>query len=129
MYKFWGKVRKDKQRGKGLGFPTANINLRKNISEGIYISKTKFHNKDYSSITFIGKVKTYNEQEYKSETFILDFNRNIYNHWISVSLLKKIRSNKKFNSEKELIKQMKKDEVVVRRYFKNRPLDLVCFLC
>lgn len=117
MYRFWGKVRKDKQRGKSLGFPTANLNLHRNIPEGIYISKTKVQKKIYPSITFAGKVKTFNEQEYKSETFILDFDRNIYNHWISVSLLKKIRSNKKFNSEKELIKQMKKDEEETRNFF------------
>lgn len=129
MYKFWGKVRKDKQRGKSLGFPTVNVNLHKNIPEGIYISKTKVQKKIYPSITFVGKVKTYNEQEYKSETFILDFNRNIYSQWISISLLKKIRPNKKFSSEKDLIRQMKKDEVVAGRYFTNPTLDLVCFLC
>ncbi|OGE25417.1 hypothetical protein A3C26_02580 [Candidatus Daviesbacteria bacterium RIFCSPHIGHO2_02_FULL_39_12] len=117
MYKFWGKVRYDKQRGKSLGFPTANIILRKNIPEGIYISKTKAQKTIYPSITFIGKMKTFNEQEYKSETFILDFDQNIYDYWISVSLLKKIRSNKKFNNKKELIKQMKKDEKIARKYF------------
>jgi len=41
MNKFWGKVRKHNQRGKKLGFPTANVNLRKKIPEGIYISQTK----------------------------------------------------------------------------------------
>ncbi len=121
--KFWGKVRKDKQRGRGLGFPTANLNLHKNIPEGIYISKTKVQKKTYPSVTFIGKVKTFNEKEYKAETFILDFDRNIYNQWISVTLLKKIRSNKKFSNKKNLIRQMKKDESLARKYFPVTGVD------
>ena len=120
MYKFWGKVRIDKQRGRQLGFPTANVNLSNPDligAEGIYISKTKLENKIYNSLTFIGKSKTFSEEKFQSETYILDFNKNIYNKFISVKLIKKIRNNKKFNSEKELISQIKKDEIVARKYF------------
>ena len=117
--KFWGKVRINHQRGKALGFPTANVNLAKKISEGIYISKTKIGNKIYLSLTFIGKAKTFNEQKFQAETYILDFNQNIYQKWISINLLKKIRGNQKFDSVSELIKQMKDDEIVARLYFKN----------
>lgn len=115
--KFWGKVRIHNQRGKKLGFPTANVNLVKKIPEGIYISKTKLEKKIYPSLTFIGKVKTFNEQKYQAEIYILDFKKNIYGEWIIVELLKKIRENKKFNSAEELVSQMKKDEQVARKYF------------
>ena len=117
MYKFWGKVRKHNQRGRKLGFPTSNVNLAKNIPEGIYISKTKIADKIYPSVTFIGQVKTFNEKKFHSETYILDFNQKIYGLWITVKLLKKIRSNKKFNSAQELITRMKKDEEIARKYF------------
>lgn len=118
MYNFWGKVRKQNQRGGKLGFPTANVNLRKDIPEGIYISKTKLEKKIYPSLTFIGKVKTFNEQTFLSETYILDFNRNIYDKWITVLLLKKIRINKKFKDAGDLVKQMRSDEEVAKKYFK-----------
>ena len=91
MNRFWGKVRKVNLRGRKLGFPTANVNLNKDIAEGIYISKTKLQGKEFPSLTFIGKVKTFNEQKFQSETYILDFNKNIYHKWISVKLIKKIR--------------------------------------
>ena len=117
MYKFWGKVRQNKQRGKKLGFPTANINLAKNISEGIYISCAKLGKSIYPALTFIGKARTFNEKKFQAETYILDFKQNIYGQWISIKLLKKIRANKKFDSSDELIKQMKKDEQVARKYF------------
>lgn len=118
MYKFWGKVRIHNKRGKKLGFPTANVNLYKKIPEGIYISITKIKSIKFPSLTFIGKAKTFDEQKFHAETYILDFNRNIYDQWISVELLKKIRDNQKFNSAKELINQMKKDEEEARKYFK-----------
>lgn len=129
--KFWGKVRIHNQRGRELGFPTANVNLSKSIPEGIsnstkgriivpegvYISKTKIGESTYPALTFIGKAKTFNEKKFQAEIFILDFKQNIYGKWISVSLLKKIRGNKKFNSAEELIVQMKKDEMIARKYF------------
>ncbi|OGE70785.1 hypothetical protein A2617_01725 [Candidatus Daviesbacteria bacterium RIFOXYD1_FULL_41_10] len=52
-----------------------------------------------------------------AETYILDFEKNIYDRWISVSLIKKIRNNKKFPSAKGLIIQMKKDESEAKKYF------------
>ena len=121
MHKFWGKVRKHNQRGRKLGFPTANINLAKNIPEGIFISKTKIGNTLYPSLSFIGTAKTFNEKSFHAETCILDFNKDIYGKWVSIKLIKKIRGNKKFNSSGALITQMKKDEEIARKYFKNFP--------
>ena len=121
MHKFWGKVKKHNQRGRKLGFPTANINLSKNIEEGIYISKTKIEHKLYPSLTFIGQAKTFNEKKFHAENYILDFNQKIYDQWISVNLLKKIRENKKFDSVKELVAQMREDEKKAREYLKLSP--------
>lgn len=120
MYKIWGKIKQHNQRGRKLGFPTANINLTKNIPEGIYISKTKVNGKIYGSVTFIGIAKTFNEKKFHAETYILDFNKSIYGKWISVELIKKIRENKKFNSAEELVNQMREDEKEARKYFKLR---------
>ncbi len=123
MFKFWGKVRKHNQRGKTLGFPTANVDLHRKIPEGIYISKTKSQEQIYFSLTFVGIAKTFDEQKFLAETYILDFNRNIYGQWISVELIKKIRNNQKFKSVDNLIRQMKKDEQKARHYFRISGLD------
>ncbi len=116
---FWGKVREGEKRGKALGFPTANLSLTKKIPEGIYISRTKIRRDWHQSLTFIGKAKTFDEKKYQSETYILSFDKNIYNTWISTRLLKKIRDNKKFASEAALIKEMKNDEKIAKDYFEN----------
>ncbi len=115
--KFWGKVRSHHKRGRTLGFPTANVNLGKNIPEGVYLSKTKIGKEIFNSLTFIGKSKTFAETHYKSETYILDFQKDIYHKWITVELLKKIRASKKFSSAKDLIEEIKNDVIIAREYF------------
>lgn len=117
MHVFWGKVKSGEKRGRKLGFPTANLSLSKKIPEGIYISKARIERKWYPSLTFIGKAKTFNGEDYQAETYFLSFNKNIYDRWMSIKLLKKIRDNKKFESEKELIIAMKNDEKIAKNYF------------
>lgn len=124
LYTFWGKVKKGKQRGKDLGFPTANLTLHKKIPEGIYAAKVSIRSIGvkpgivwYPAATFIGSAKTFGETKVHAESYILDFDQNIYGKWISVTLLKKIRENKKFDSEKTLIEQMKKDISDTKTYF------------
>lgn len=117
MQKLWGKIRKGNQRGRELGFPTANILLHKVIPEGIYISEIRVENKLYPAVTFIGTAKTFNENKYQAETFILNFTKQIYDEWATVTLLKKIRDNKRFNSAQELINQMKLDIKAAEKYF------------
>lgn len=118
-YILWGKVRKGQQRGRQLGFPTANIMLHKQIPEGIYVSLTKVKSKQYQSITFIGAAKTFGQIEILAETYILSFNKNIYGQWVTVHLLKKLRANQKFENADTLVKQMKKDEEEARKYFSS----------
>ncbi len=119
MFKFLGKVRKGQNRGKHLGFPTANVDLHHKISEGVYLSTVKINKDQCSALTFIGNATTFNENKYHSETYILNFDKDIYGMYVSIKLLKKLRGNVKFKSEKELIKQMEKDTKLAKDYFKN----------
>lgn len=127
LYKIRGKVRQGKKRGKKLGFPTANLNLWKKIPEGVYVSKTCLRQgkqkirKFYPSLTFVGKAKTFNENFFHAQTHLFFFNNSIYNTWVTIKLLKKIRKNKKFPSEKELIKQINLDKKTAEAFFKLKP--------
>ncbi len=119
MVKLKGKVKIGQKRGQSLGFPTANINVSKKIDEGIYISTAKIGQKLYPALTFIGINITFNETKLQAETYILDFSKNIYNNWINLTLIKKIRDNKKFDKVEDLVKAMENDEKVAREYFNN----------
>jgi riboflavin kinase/FMN adenylyltransferase len=114
-----GKVVKGRQRGKDLGFPTANIAVHEKIEEGIYVSKIRVSTEEkwYPALTFVGKAETFGEKKIKAESYLLDFSGNLYGKFISVSLLKKIRDNKKFDSPEELVEQMEKDLEVAKKFF------------
>lgn len=119
LFVFQGKVREGKKRGKDLGFPTANIAISQDIPSGIYVSLVEIHTQTYQALTFIGEAKTFHETLYQAEVYILDFDKNMYNQWLSVKLLKKIRENEKFSTAQALIQQMKEDEKKAREYFKT----------
>lgn len=112
-----GKVRRGEDRGKKLGFPTANINLWQFIPEGVYVSNTKIKGKSYPSLTFIGKAETFGETKVQAETYIFEFDQMIYSQWISITLLKKIRESRKFKTSEDLVSQMEKDEQEAKKYF------------
>lgn len=117
--KISGTVKYGKNRGKALGFPTANVVLDKNVEQGIYISIVQLDDKTYKALTFIGAAETFDEKEFKAEVYILDFNEDIYGKEINVELLKKIRDVKKFSSPEELKEKMKEDEKTAREYFES----------
>ena len=117
LYIIKGVVIKGKERGRRLGFPTANIKLDKNIPDGIYISEVFISDKNYKATTFVGIAKTFHETKYFLESYILDFNEIIYGKEITVKLYEKIRKNIKFASEELLIAQIKNDVEYTRRFF------------
>lgn len=117
-FTFFGKVVQGKSRGKALGFPTANISLHKDIPDGIYLSHVSLDTKIYPALTFIGSAKTFGETDKKAEVYFLSLNKDLYGKRITIMLIKKIRNNKKFNSEKKLVEQMEKDKQKALEYFK-----------
>lgn len=118
LFIIWGKVRSGKKRGRQLGFPTANITLHRRIPEGIYAAEVVLDGKVFKAATFIGPAKTFGENDTKAESYMFDFNKDIYNRWITVRLYKKIRENRRFQSEAELVTQMQQDIKVIEEYFK-----------
>lgn len=102
-----------------MGFPTANIALHKHIPEGIYLASVSLKGKRHSALTFIGKAETFQHAVYQSETYLLNFNEDIYGEWMGVHLIKKIRDNEVFVTEDALIRQMENDKKVAEEYFKN----------
>jgi len=117
LYTIRGKVRKGKQRGKQLGFPTANIALHQTIPEGVYVSTVSIKRQRFIAAAFIGPAKTFGEQEYQLESYIIDFDISIYDEWMTVRLMKKLRGNNKFSSPDELIKQIRSDIQETKSFF------------
>lgn len=113
-------------KGKGIArqkfFPTANIIDNKNleIKNGSYASKTLYNGKWYSSISFIGIPKSIEKDHKFVETYLFDFNENIYGKKLKVEILKFIRENQKFNSFDELVKNINNDLSIAKKYLLNK---------
>ena len=116
-----GAVVKGSQRGKSLGFPTANIAYEADIlpPQGVYVVRVLLGKKKYPAMANIGTRPSFEKQISKLhlEVHILDFSKNIYGKHVEVEFLKKIRNEKKFSNPQQLIRQIQKDESLARKYF------------
>ena len=112
-YSLSGSVIKGDQRGSQIGFPTANMNVDKNIQipkNGVYKVKVYLNDILYEGIMNIGYKPTVSEDTRLSlEVHILDFNDDIYDADLTVYFKKFIRDEIKFSSIDELIQQISKD--------------------
>ena len=117
-----GKVKKGKQNGSKIGFPTANIQIENKWklipNDGVYAVMVEYNSKKYSAMMNIGYNPTYNSKERTLEVHILDFNKDIYGEELRVEFVKRIRKEKKFNSEQELKNTLKIDENKIRNLLK-----------
>lgn len=108
-----GTVVQGKQLGRTLGFPTANTEVDSSSvlpKIGVYYTNTVYKSKLYKSITSIGYNPTVNGKNITIETYILNFNKNIYGDELKVYFLERIRNEEKFNSLKELQQQLISDK-------------------
>lgn len=119
IYTIKGIVKQGKRRGKTLGFPTANIDAPSTIDEGVYLSKTEIDGQSFPSLAFVGTAKTFGEDTFQAESFILNFNQEIYGKEISIQLLKKLRDNMTFPSAEKLKEQMEKDRKEAEAFFQD----------
>lgn len=102
------KVIEGAQLGRELGFPTANLKYPKNIVKlphGVYKSKVF----DMPSVLNWGIKPTVEGKEEILEVHIPNFNGDLYGKDLDITILKKLRDEKKFNSLDELKTQIKKD--------------------
>lgn len=113
-----GQVKHGSAKGREIGFPTANLDVEKEYvipKIGVYHTQSVINNKLYDSLTNIGYNTTFNTQEEISiETYILDFNEDIYHQSLTVFFKEYIRDEIAFESIDALVDQMKKDEAYVR---------------
>lgn len=110
-----GLIVDGEKRGREIGFPTINVEIPKNQlfpSEGVYITETSIENDDniYRSVTSIGTNETFEANRQLSvESFILDFNKNVYGKRVTTVWKEKIRNQKKFSTVDSLIDEIKND--------------------
>jgi riboflavin kinase/FMN adenylyltransferase len=111
-YSLRGPVVKGDQRGRTLGFPTANIGVtadRALPAYGIYATWAYLGEARYASVTSIGTRPTFEGVLPSVETFIFDFNRDIYDQILRIELVARLRPEIKFDSVAALVEEMNRD--------------------
>ncbi|MCG6937288.1 MAG: bifunctional riboflavin kinase/FAD synthetase [Gammaproteobacteria bacterium] len=111
-YTICGHVHHGEKLGRTIGFPTANIHLKRTETplHGVY-SVTMHSRKhgDVAGIANLGRRPTMNGNRVQLEVHLLDFNESIYGEHICVSFQHKIRDEKKFASIDDLKRQIQID--------------------
>ena len=108
-----GIVKKGRQVGKKIGFPTCNIDIKDYVlaKPGVYAVKVlrKNSNKYLKGIANLGYRPTFNQKKILLEVHLFNFSGNLYNKLLSVEFLKFIRKEKKFKNVNQLKAQIKSD--------------------
>jgi len=123
LFSFSGIVEQNIGRGKELGYPTANVPVKRDTPEGIFLGYATVGKRRLPSLIFVGSPITFNESDKKGEVYILDFDEDIYGQKIFVESLKKIRDNMIFDTQGELVEKMEEDENKARIYFDLTNID------
>jgi riboflavin kinase/FMN adenylyltransferase len=119
-YFLTGIIVKGKQLGRTIGFPTANLKIEENYKlipqNGVYIAKSIINGQSVFGMMNIGFNPTVGGQNQSIEIHYFDFNADLYNQKISVSILQRIRSEQKFESVDLLKEQLEKDKKTALSY-------------
>lgn len=120
------QVIKGKGRGKGIGFPTFNLQIPSNLllKSGIYACWVWIEDVKYRGAMHYGPIPTFNETTLSLEIFVLDFQPNDANDpttLISFTPVKYLRPIKTFSLSQALTRQISLDVSRVKKILSTRP--------
>lgn len=120
-YSIPGIVVHGDERGRTIGFPTANINLAKSKfvlpASGVYAGKVVVCDKVYVALLNVGNNPTFDKDELTLEAHLLNFKGDLYGEEISVEFYYRVRDEIKFNNIEDLKAQIMKDKEEIERLF------------
>lgn len=112
FYSIRGVIESGFQRGRLLGYPTANLAYVKEAvlpKNGVYAGYVQLGNEFFMAMINIGKNPTFNNTETTIEAYILDFDRTIYGMEARFYFCTRLRGEIRFSSLEDLKDQLKKD--------------------
>ena len=124
-YTIEGTVVQGQQRGRVLGFPTANLCSDNELipPRGVYATTMTLDGVAHPSITNIGSRPTFeNDETTVIETHVLDFNRDLYGERLRLGFVQRLRDEKKFDGVDALKAQIEADRKQARTLFDRMAL-------
>ncbi|MGI8468700.1 MAG: riboflavin biosynthesis protein RibF, partial [Pyrinomonadaceae bacterium] len=117
-----GQIIHGDKRGRAIGFPTANLHPHNRVIPkfGVYATAALIKNVWRKSVTNVGVRPTFaGDKEPSIESYIFDFDGDLYGDVLRVRFLHRIRDERKFNGVDELKSQIIKDSNYTLNYFKR----------
>ena len=122
-YRMCGRVVHGDERGRAIGFPTANVHLHRKNSpvSGVYaVEVFGLEKEPLRGVANVGTRPTVGGTESRLEVHLLDFDEDIYGRYVRVDFLHKLRPEHRFESLEELVAQIRKDEAAARDFHAAR---------
>ncbi len=117
-----GRVVRGAERGRTIGFPTANLRPDNRVipRAGVYVTATLIDGAWLRSLTNVGVRPTFEkEAEPSIETYVMDWGGDLYGDVVRVRFLHRLRDERRFPSVAELKRQIAVDEARARKYFER----------
>ena len=122
-YIYTGRCVKGKQMGREMGFPTANLIVPEDkfvVRRGVYVSRVHLGQRTLYGVTNIGRRPTLEDAVNDVvETYIFDFDEDIYGAKLEVELMHFLRPESKMTSREELINAVNLNKKQALEYIKN----------
>ncbi|MDD3401571.1 MAG: bifunctional riboflavin kinase/FAD synthetase [Eubacteriales bacterium] len=121
-YSLRGAVVPNKQLGRRIGFPTANI-LEGNMAipkDGVYATRAILDGIEIDAVTNVGTNPTVHGDKRTIETHLIDTDAELYGREIEIRFAGYLRGEKTFNNTEELSKQITEDIINAKKVLKRR---------
>jgi riboflavin kinase/FMN adenylyltransferase len=99
-------------RGRGLGFPTANLAVPPRMllpGEGVYAGKANVNEEASAAAINVGTNPTFGGEPLHAEAYLLDFEGDLIGHPMALEFWKRLRDEMRFESSEDLVRQIKDD--------------------
>lgn len=116
-----GNVVHGEKNGRKIGYPTANILMKRTKSplSGVFAVRVKYKAKVYNGVANVGYRPTLNGNKMQLEAHLFDFDGDLYSKQLKVEFVSKIRDEIKFSDFQALTLQIKKDAEQAKRLLAN----------
>ncbi len=110
-YALWGNVVRGQERGRTIGFPTANLATADQVIPGdaVYAGLTSMEQDCWKCAISVGPAATFERHERVVEAHLLDFQGDLYGRTLRVDFIARLRDQRRFESTDMLVRQLHED--------------------
>lgn len=122
-YRIPGRVVKGMQRGRSLGFRTANLQIgpqRALPKRGVYAAWAVLHGERQKCVVNVGTRPTFDNQDLRIEAHLLDYEADLYGKELGIEFVQRLREEKRFADTDDLIDQVHRDIAAAREILDKR---------